>query len=248
MALPEYWCALSAEVRAANNRVVFESAKTTVAFLQHFGGIEDVLAAFPSETDRSRNYEVADALLRALIVAYQRTREPLFATLVLLGCWPMLCKLCGSIGSRQLIGTDEIAHIGLESLYDSVRAFILNGSEGKAFARLRDRIAYRFYSRINKERKCRELVSEFLDEHELVYEPANDLPGELVELVGQDRISLIEATWLEGMQLEDYVALTFPGQDSAEQRRTCHRLRKQRARAKKRISNFLGSEFSNDGT
>ena len=247
-------CELRRQIRSPGCSRQFLRARLRQTAFRPYHSINSLLTVLrkPGAAD----YAAKEAITRALISEFQNHPSPLWSLVLIAAYLPMLRKLRASIRAAPIKDSDLDQYVILAFL-EVVRSFELTRNPRFTAIALKQRTRRRFlgYVRhdLNEYRFTGSSLPEGFEERlDLpnwppvrasasriprlpAAEEAKELANLLAELagnvLGEDRLNLITATYLYGEDLHSYAARTAPAPSPEARQQQYARLKRQRSRA-----------------
>ena len=257
--------ALLRDVLAGTHQRQFDTARGRhPALASH----ETVLSVLEVLGEPRATYPEKEALVRALIEEYQRSKHTLWATALLIALSPMLCRLSAQLGCGALTQQD-LDQVLVLSFLEAVAEYPLGGEQRHTFLFLRRATRRRLLTWLARERREQSLVSaKERDELQLLErrlveqrrelawpateeqhserldtEAQNLLAAFLVERLGHEidagSLQLVIATFVHGKRLRSLAGQDRAGVPRELHGRTYQRLKRRHSRTVRRVRMVL---------
>jgi len=227
---------------------VFEQGHARHGALTVHPDVASVLAALSQDDEHS--YPEREALTQAILAEHRTSHAPLWASILIVAYYPMLCRL------RLRLGSDVLAYDELDQLV--VTAF-LGALDDVPPAQCADRVAMRLrqhtkrrvFETLRKEHEEQRPGTDAFELHELDADPIDPVSLDTIhdeaifdltllleravkEGIPPGQLEVVAATVLRGEPLRSYVERISPD-DDAERNRMYQRLKRQRTRTLNRV-------------
>ena len=252
--LRRLFAALKAEIAQPQNKMHWAIAQERHPILERVPTIDKVLAILADSNSKALRYK--DILTRAIIAEHKRNPGAFWTAVLLFAYSPMLSRLRGRIFGNAF-DSDDLDQLVIGAFLDVVKQFPLLEKKSRTFLHLRRMTESKVFKKLRarqkeiKEQQQLANLAKKLDEFDLFGEiqPDDDSVDreEMAELLIQiaegkepsANLELVINTVIYKCNLKEYVANTYPADNSEQQERVYQRIKRQRLRSINRLKTIV---------